>query len=60
MQTITVQIRIFPDNPTLLREHGNAYIEATNRLTMQAERAGTFPHLTSKDIEAKLPSAVRN
>lgn len=27
---------------------------------VQAERVGSFPKLTSKDIEAKLPSAVRN
>lgn len=60
MQTVTVQIRIFPSHPALLREHGEAYILAVNQLTVQAERAGSFPKLTSKDIEAKLPSAVRN
>ncbi len=60
MQTVTVQIRLFPSHPALLREHGKAYIEAVNRLTLQAERAGTFANLTSKDIVANLPSAVRN
>ncbi|MFC5406452.1 RNA-guided endonuclease InsQ/TnpB family protein [Cohnella soli] len=60
MQTVTVQIRIFPVEPALLREHGTAYIDTVNVLTMQAECAGTFPKLTSKDIRANLPSAIRN
>ncbi|MFC5405883.1 transposase, partial [Cohnella soli] len=60
MQTVTVQIRIFPVDPALLREHGTAYIDTVNLLTMQAECAGTFPKLTSKDIRANLPSAIRN
>ncbi|MBP1991851.1 RNA-guided endonuclease InsQ/TnpB family protein [Paenibacillus eucommiae] len=60
MQTITVQIRIFPSDPSLLKEAGNEYIQTVNLLTEQAEASGVFPKLTSKDIKANLPSAVRN
>lgn len=60
MQTVTVQIRIFPNEVFLLKEIGDEYIKAVNLLTEQAEASGTFPKLTSKDVDAKLPSAVRN
>ncbi|AJY74458.1 RNA-guided endonuclease InsQ/TnpB family protein [Paenibacillus beijingensis] len=60
MQTVTVQIRIFPNDVSLLKEMGNEYIQTVNRLTEQAETAGVFPKLTSKDVEANLPSAIRN
>lgn len=60
MQTVTVQIRIFPSDASLLKEMGNEYIQVVNRLTEQAEISGTFSKLTSKDVEANLPSAVRN
>ncbi|MFB6367252.1 RNA-guided endonuclease InsQ/TnpB family protein [Paenibacillus elgii] len=39
---------------------GNEYIKTVNLLTEQAEASGTFPKLTSKDVDAKLPSAVKN
>ncbi|SCW54889.1 transposase, IS605 OrfB family, central region [Paenibacillus tianmuensis] len=60
MQTITVQIRIFPNDVSLLKEMGDEYIKTVNLLTEQAEASGTFPKLTSKDVDAKLPSAVKN
>lgn len=60
MQTVTVQIRIFPSEPSLLKEMGDEYIKTINRLTEQAESSGTFPPLTSKDVDARLPSAVKN
>jgi putative transposase len=60
MQTVTVQIRIFPTYPALLRELGNEYIETVNQLIKQAEIIGSFPKITSKDVKANLPSAIRN
>ncbi|MBU7314726.1 RNA-guided endonuclease InsQ/TnpB family protein [Paenibacillus oleatilyticus] len=60
MQTVTVQIRIFPNDVSLQKEMGGEYIKTVNLLTEQAEELGTFPKLTSKDVDAKLPSAVKN
>lgn len=60
MQTVTVQIRIFPNDTSLLKEIGNEYIKTVNYITEQAEASGVFPKLTSKDVEANLPSAIRN
>ncbi|SEO05629.1 hypothetical protein SAMN04487895_104379 [Paenibacillus sophorae] len=60
MQAVTVQIRIFPSDASLLKEMGNEYIQTVNRLTEQAESLSVFPKLTSKDVKANLPSAVRN
>lgn len=60
MQTVTIQIRIFPTHPSLLVDMGNEYIRAVNELTAQAEVSGTFPKLTSKTVSANLPSAVKN
>ncbi|MCP3773653.1 transposase [Paenibacillus sp. MZ04-78.2] len=60
MQTVTVQIRIFPNDVSLLKEMGDEYIKTVNLLTEQAEASGAFPKLTSKDVDAKLPSAVKN
>ena len=51
MQTVTVQIRIFPTSPSLLKEMGNEYIKTVNQLTEQAEAAGTFPKITSKMLK---------
>ncbi|MFB6365465.1 hypothetical protein ACFCP7_15525 [Paenibacillus elgii] len=48
MQTVTVQIRIFPNDVSLLKEMGDEYIKTVNLLTEQAEASGTFPKLTSK------------
>ncbi|WP_240421926.1 RNA-guided endonuclease InsQ/TnpB family protein [Paenibacillus periandrae] len=60
MQTLTIQIRIFPSKPSVLVDMGNAYIRTVNELTEQAEASGTFPKLTSKTVHANLPSAVKN
>ncbi|WP_233532465.1 hypothetical protein [Paenibacillus alkalitolerans] len=60
MQTVTVQIRIFPSDVSVLKEMGDEYIQTVNRLTEHVELLGTFPKLTSKDVAANLPSAVRN
>jgi IS605 OrfB family transposase len=60
MQTVTVQIRIFPSAPSILKEMGNEYIKTVNSLTEQSEASGAFPKLTSRDVQANLPSAVRN
>jgi IS605 OrfB family transposase len=60
MPVVTVQIRIFPNDVSLLKEMGDEYIQTVNLLTEQAEASGTFPKLTSKDVDAKLPSAVKN
>ncbi|MGF7033433.1 IS605 OrfB family transposase [Paenibacillus mucilaginosus] len=60
MQTVTIQIRILPDNPSVLVDIGNEYIRTVNELTEQAEVSGTFPKLTSKTVHANLPSAVKN
>ncbi|CAM3275663.1 IS200/IS605 family element transposase accessory protein TnpB [Paenibacillus taichungensis] len=60
MQTITIQIRIFPAHPSVLLDMGQEYIRTVNELTKQAEVSGTFPKLTSKSVQANLPSAVKN
>jgi hypothetical protein len=60
MPTVTAQIRIFSNDASLLKEMGDEYIQTVNRLTEQAEASGTFPKLTSKNVDAKLPSAVKN
>ncbi|MEK3880492.1 RNA-guided endonuclease InsQ/TnpB family protein [Paenibacillus sp. FSL M7-0420] len=60
LQTVTIQIRIFPTHPSVLVDMGNEYIRTVNELTEQAERSGTFPKITSKTIHANLPSAVKN
>lgn len=60
MQTLTVQIRIFPSDPSVLRDSGKEYIHTVNQLTEQAEAWETFPKLTSKDVKVNLPSAVKN
>ena len=60
VQTVTVQIRMYPNNPSLLVQMGNEYIKKVNSLTKQAELLGSFPKLTSKTVQANLPSAVKN
>ncbi|MFD2414514.1 RNA-guided endonuclease TnpB family protein, partial [Paenibacillus rhizoplanae] len=60
LQTVTIQIRIFPPRPSVLVDMGGEYIRTVNELTEQAERSGTFPQLTSKTVHANLPSAVKN
>ncbi|MFC6653821.1 RNA-guided endonuclease InsQ/TnpB family protein [Paenibacillus rhizoplanae] len=60
LQTVTIQIRICPTDPSVLVDMGGEYIRTVNELTEQAERSGTFPKLTSKTVRANLPSAVKN
>ncbi|MCM3079965.1 RNA-guided endonuclease InsQ/TnpB family protein [Brevibacillus invocatus] len=60
MQTLTVKIRIFPDQPDVLHQLGKEYIRVVNQLTEQAEQLGAFPKMTTKDVETILPSAVCN
>lgn len=60
MQALTIKIRFFPDNPELLRQLSREYIHTVNALTEQAEKEGSFPKVTTKDVDAHLPSAVLN
>jgi putative transposase len=60
VQTLTIQIRFFPDNPELLRQLSREYIHTVNALTERAEKEGSFPKVTTKDVDAHLPSAVLN
>jgi putative transposase len=60
MQLLTVKIRIFPAQPEPLRQLSREYIRIVNDLTEQAEKHGSFPKVTTKDVEAHLPSAVLN
>jgi putative transposase len=60
VQTITFKIRIFPNQPELLRQLSREYIQTVNILTEQAEKEGLFPKVTTKDVDAHLPSAVLN
>ncbi|ASA20138.1 RNA-guided endonuclease InsQ/TnpB family protein [Paenibacillus donghaensis] len=60
MQSVTIKIRFFPSNSIELKLLSREYIRAINSLTEQAEKEGSFPKLTTKDVEAKLPSAVLN
>ncbi|SDS99097.1 transposase, IS605 OrfB family, central region [Paenibacillaceae bacterium GAS479] len=60
VQPITIQIRIYPSDPALLTQMGNEYINTVNRLTEQAQLHGSFPRLTSKTVQANLPSAIKN
>lgn len=60
MQALTVQIRIFPEQPDVLHQLGKEYIRVVNQLTEQADQLGAFPKVTTKDVETILPSAVCN
>jgi putative transposase len=60
VQTLTIQIRFFPDSPKLLRQLSREYIHTVNALTERAEKEGSFPKVTTKDVDAHLPSAVLN
>ncbi|MED4991044.1 hypothetical protein [Parageobacillus toebii] len=60
MQTLTIKIQFFPDHPELLRQLSREYIHTVNVLTEQAEKEGSFPKVTTKDVDAHLPSAVLN
>lgn len=60
MQSITLKIRILPENPTLLRELAKEYIRVVNSLTENADKEGSFPRATTKNVDCNLPSAVCN
>lgn len=60
MQALTIKLRIFPENPHCLRQLSQEYIRIVNSLTEQAEKEGAFPRVTTKDVDANLPSAVLN
>lgn len=60
MQSVTIKIRFFPNNPTELKSLSREYIRVINLLTEQAVREEAFPKLTTKHVEADLPSAVLN
>lgn len=60
MQTVTIKIRIHPTDESRLNDLAKEYIQVINRLTEEADRKGTFPKVTTKDIVANLPSAVIN
>lgn len=60
LQTITLNIRFFPHNPQLLRQLGEEYIRVVNELTEQMENQKSFPKITTKHVNANLPSAVLN
>jgi hypothetical protein len=60
VQTLTMKIRFFPDTPELLRQLSREYIQTVNALTERAEKEGSFPKVTTKDVDAHLPSAVLN
>jgi putative transposase len=60
MQALTIKLRIFPEQPKLLLRLSLEYIHTVNALTEQAEINGSFPKITTKNVEANLPSAVLN
>ncbi|MBB6285224.1 hypothetical protein HNR34_003636 [Geobacillus subterraneus] len=60
MPTITLNIGFFPHHPQLLRQLGEEYIRVVNELTEQMEHQKSFPKLTTKHVNANLPSAVLN
>lgn len=60
IQPITVKIRFFPKDISGLKELSKEYIRTVNTLTERAEIEGSFPKVTTKNIEAALPSAVLN
>lgn len=62
MQTLTIQVQIFPsrEEQALLRQLADEYIRVVNTLAEQAEAHGAFPKITTKDVDAFLPSAVIN
>jgi putative transposase len=60
MQSITIKIRFFPKQPLELKILSKTYIQVVNSLTERAEKEGSFPKITTKDVETRLPSAVLN
>jgi putative transposase len=60
MQTLTVKIRLLPENTKMLSQLSREYCRVVNDLTLQAENKGAFPSVTTKHIDTFLPSAVCN
>ena len=60
MQALTVKIRIFPDDTNAFYQLSQEYIRVVNRLVEQAWEEGSFPKVSTKHIDAALPSAVLN
>lgn len=60
MQSLTIKIRFFPDNPNLFRQLSQEYIRIVNELTEHAIQQKSFPKMTTKDIKTILPSAICN
>lgn len=60
MQSITIKIRFYPNNSTELKILSQRYIQVINILVEKAEKEGSFPKTTSKNVEIALPSAVLN
>lgn len=62
MQTLTVKIRIIPtdDEINTFRQLSLEYIRVVNTLVGQSYEDGSFPKITTKHVDADLPSAVLN
>lgn len=62
MQSLTVKIRILPngDEISLFRQSAHEYIRVVNLLVEQATKDGSFPKISTRQVQAELPSAVVN
>jgi IS605 OrfB family transposase len=60
LQLLTIKIRFFPTNPTILKKMSQEYIQVVNQLTQQAAENNSFPKITTKDVKTVLPSAICN
>jgi len=60
MQTITIKIRLFPDNLEIIKQLSQEYIKIVNQLSHQAAENKSFPKITTKDVDTFLPSAICN
>ena len=60
MQALTVKIRILPDNTSDFCKLSKEYIRVVNLLVEQAWKNDVLPKVSTKHIDAALPSAVLN
>lgn len=60
VQSLTIKIRFFPDDPKIIRQLSQEYIDLVNRLSQQAVDLKSFPKITTKNVETFLPSAICN
>ncbi|WP_027410463.1 hypothetical protein [Anoxybacteroides tepidamans] len=60
MQALTIKILFFPNTPERLRDLSEEYIRIVNQMSEQAEKQSSFPKISTKDVTARLPSAVLN